>query len=233
VWNPFDVVDGSDPEPVESILRAAPEAYRARQLRAVTLADYVRRAEEVEGVARAMARYFWTGSWRTVRVLIDPDASHATSAGQLRPALKREVMAHLEAVRLIGEDLEIRAPKYVPLEIEVRLCLYPDVWPEDVRWRLEQEFSTGWTAQGRRGFFHPDEWTFGQALHRSQIEGRVHQVPGVEHLLHIHMRRFHALSVASTEVIHAGVEEILQVLNDPDNRERGMITFDLRGGRQA
>jgi hypothetical protein len=28
--------------------RNAPEAYRARQLRAVTLADYVRRAEEVE-----------------------------------------------------------------------------------------------------------------------------------------------------------------------------------------
>ena len=34
----------------EKIRRNAPEAYRARQLRAVTLADYVRRAEEVPGV---------------------------------------------------------------------------------------------------------------------------------------------------------------------------------------
>src|SRR6266545_954464 len=72
VWNPFDVVDGADPEPVERILRNAPEAYRARQLRAVTLADYIRRAEEVPGVARAVARYAWSGSWRTVRIVLDP-----------------------------------------------------------------------------------------------------------------------------------------------------------------
>ena len=50
------------------MLRNAPEAFRARQLRAVTLADYVKRAEEVGGVSRAVARYAWTGSWRTVRI---------------------------------------------------------------------------------------------------------------------------------------------------------------------
>ena len=72
VWNPFDVTDGRDPESPEKIRRNAPEAYRTRQLRAVTLADYVRRAEEVPGVSRAVARYAWTGSWRTVRVVIDP-----------------------------------------------------------------------------------------------------------------------------------------------------------------
>ena len=72
VWNPFDVTDGREPESVDKIRRNAPEAFRARQLRAVTLADYARRAEEVSGVSRAVARYAWTGSWRTVRVVIDP-----------------------------------------------------------------------------------------------------------------------------------------------------------------
>ena len=75
VWNPFDVTDGRDPEPPEKIRRKAPEAYRARQLRAVTLADYVRRAEEVPGVSRAVARYAWTGSWRTVRI-VDRSGRH-------------------------------------------------------------------------------------------------------------------------------------------------------------
>src|SRR5207244_3256480 len=70
-WNPFDVADGREPEPVERMRRHAPEAFRARQLRAVTLADYVARAEEVPGVSRAVARYAGTGSWRTVRVTID------------------------------------------------------------------------------------------------------------------------------------------------------------------
>ena len=48
---------------------------------------------------------------------------------------------------------------------------------------LEQEFSDGWTSDGRRGFFHPDEWTFGQALHRSAIEGRIHRVAGIKHVV--------------------------------------------------
>ena len=70
------------------VRRNAPEAFRARQLRAVTLADYVRRAEEVPGVSRAVARYAWTGSWRTVRVdrsirsgttVLDGRAARATS----------------------------------------------------------------------------------------------------------------------------------------------------------
>jgi len=65
VWNPFDCVDGRAPEPVSEIVRRVPEAYRARQLRAVTLADYAHRAEELAGVARAQASYAWTGSWRS------------------------------------------------------------------------------------------------------------------------------------------------------------------------
>ena len=42
VWNPFDVTGARAPEPREVILRNVPEAYAARQFRAITLADYVR-----------------------------------------------------------------------------------------------------------------------------------------------------------------------------------------------
>jgi uncharacterized phage protein gp47/JayE len=97
-WNPFDVTDGADPEPAAKILRNVPEAYRARQLRAVTTQDYVARAEEVPGVSRAAAAYRWTGSWRAVRVTIDP-----TDTTELRPELAARVAQHLEAVRLIGK----------------------------------------------------------------------------------------------------------------------------------
>ena len=228
-WNPFDVTDGGDPEPVAKILRAAPEAFRARQLRAITLPDYIARAEEVAGVSRAVARYAWTGSWRTVRIVIDP-----VGTTTLRPALRDAVSAHLEALRLIGEDLEIRPPRYVPLSIVVRACVREDVWREDVQAFLEQEFSDGWTPDGRRGFFHPDAWTFGQALHRSEIAGRVHTVAGIEHLLSIEMERFNEPTPGTPqpEVMEMAFDEIVQVLNNVDHLEKGRITFDLRGGRQ-
>ncbi len=228
-WNPFDVTDGRNREPAEKVLRNAPEAYRIRQLRAVTLGDYVRRAEEVEGVSRASARYQWTGSWRTVRIAIDP-----VGTTELTDDVRRRVARHLEAVRLIGEDLEIRAPRFVPLEIHVAACLHPEYWPEDLRFVLEQEFSDGFTPDGRMGFFHPDRWTFGRALHRSEIEGRVHQVRGIEHIQSITMERFNEPGPAQADAsaIEARPEEIFLVVNDPDHMEQGFIRFSLDGGRR-
>ncbi len=235
--NPFDVTDGRDPESPERVRRNAPEAFRARQLRAVTLADYVRRAEEVPGVSHAVARYAWTGSWRTVRVTIDPagfvalgDPRSQTLWNELRP----RVAAHLEAVRLIGEDLELRPPRYVPLDIRVVVCADPAYWREDIRFVLEQELSDAWTSDGRRGFFHPDEWDFGEDLHRSAIEGRIHRIAGIQHIVSITMKRFSAPlpGIAGAEVLEMAFDEVVLLANDPDHLERGLIRFDVLGGRQ-
>jgi hypothetical protein len=229
VWNPFDVTDGRDFEPPEKIRRNAPEAYRARQLRAVTLADYVRRAEEVPGVSRAVARYAWTGSWRTVRIVIDPAGTTAFDE-----PLRADVAAHLESVRLIGEDLELRPPRFVALAVRIVVCAHEGYWREDLRFVLEQEFSDSYTSDGRRGFFHPDEWTFGQALHRSAIAGRVHRVAGVKHAVSIGMKRFNAPTpgMPAPEVLEMAFDEVVLVANDPDHFERGFVRFEVQGGRQ-
>lgn len=242
VWNPFDVVDGRDPEPVAEIVRRVPEAYRQRQLRAVTLADYARRAEELAGVAHAHARYAWTGSWRTVRVAIDPVGTTV-----LAEPLRRAIADHLEAVRLIGEDLEVRPASYVPLDIRLTLCIESAYWPEDLRTVLEEEFSDGWTRDGRCGFFHPDAWTFGQPLHASQLIGRALAVTGVGRVLRLSMRRWNpgtggglteididpsALPESNLEKLEVGPSEIIVVANDPDHLETGRITFEITGGRR-
>jgi hypothetical protein len=226
-WNPFDVTNGRAPEPVAEIIRRVPEAYRARQLRAVTLSDYVNRAQEVSGVSRAAASYAWTGSWRTVRITIDPIGSTTLS-----DELRRDVAAYLEAVRLIGEDLEIRAPRFVPLEIQIALCADANTWPEDIRFILEQEFSSGFTPDGRMGFFHPDLWTFGQPLHASQIIGRLQRIEGVEHVISVTLRRWNEATSAGDEITNLRHNEIIRVTNDPDHLELGFIFFDIQGGRR-
>lgn len=242
VWNPFDVTDGREPEPVSSLVRRAPEAYRRRQLRAVTLDDYAARAEEVDGVAHARARYRWSGSWRVVRVAIDP-----VGGGTLAPGLRDRIAAHLEALHLIGDDVELRAASYVPLDIRVTLCAKSDYWVEDLRLELEMAFSDADLPGGGRGLFHPDEWTFGQPLHASQVIGRALAVTGVERVLKLSMRRFNPGSGGGLTVVEIDLDqlpesavqrldfgdfEILQVANDPDHLERGRIGFDIRGGRR-
>lgn len=226
-WNPFDADNGRGPEPAVEIIRRVPEAYRARQLRAVTLDDYRRRAEEVPGVARAAASYAWTGSWRTVRIAIDP-----LGTDTLEDGLRLAVAHHLETVRLLGEDLEIRPPRFVPLDIVVKLCAAPGYWPEDLKYVLEQEFSDGWTPDGRPGFFHPDRWTFGQGIHVSQILGRVQQVQGVDHVVSLELKRWNDAGAAADQVEGLRPNEIILVRNDPDHRERGFIDFFVGGGRQ-
>lgn len=226
-WNPLDVSDGRAPEPVAEIIRRVPEAFRTRQLRAVTLTDYEDRAEELEEVSRAAARYAWTGSWRTVQVAVDPKGSTV-----LDTELTGKVARHLEAVRLIGEDIEIRPPRPVPLEIEVVVCVHPHYWPEDVSYILEQEFSESFLPDGRSGFFHPDNWTFGQSLHVSQLTGRIQEVAGVDHVKTVTMKRFNRPGTPSEEIIEVRANEIIQVRNNPDHMEEGSITFFVEGGRR-
>ena len=227
VWNPFDVTNGRTPEPVVEIIRRVPEAYRFRQLRAITLQDYVKRAEELPEVSKAAARYAWTGSWRTVQIAIDPVGTTVLDDG-----LREELARHLNAVRLIGEDLEIRPPQFVPLDIRVKLCIYPDYWPEDLKFLLEQEFSDGFTADGRMGFFHPDRWTFGQKLHPSQILGRIQAIDGVEHVISIRLKRWNEKTPGTDKIANLRPNEIIQVGNDPDHMEKGLIKFDVKGGRR-
>jgi hypothetical protein len=227
VRNPFDVINGTQPEPAAEIIRNAPEAYRYRQLRAVTLKDYVRRAEEVDGVSRAAAAYAWTGSWRTVRITIDPRGTT-----ELTPGLRARVADYLKSVRLIGEDLEIRPPRYVPLDVQLAVCASPEFWPEDVAFALRDEFSDSFTVDGRPGFFNPDRFTFGQALHASEIIGRAQAVTGVEHVISLTMKRWNDRAAPSDAIVNLRPNEIILVANDPDDQERGFITIDVRGGRR-
>lgn len=241
-WNPFDVTNGRSPETADIIRRRVPEAYRARQQRAITLADYVKRAEELPFVQRAAAAYGWTGSWRTVTLTLDP-----RGASDLLPEQVAEAHAYLEPLRLIGEDLEIRPPDLVPLDICLIVCAHPRFWPEDLVVELEDAFSEGYTASGARGFFHPDNWTFGQTLHASQIIARALDVEGVDRALSIGMAKWDQAGGPALEVveldhttaeppealkIETGPNQIIRVANDPSALELGRIEIIVKGGRQ-
>ena len=176
-------------------------------------------------------------------------AAGAAAGGVLIAAVPAPAVpaATLEAMRHVTGSAQVQPGKVslalpplsengnsVPLEVRVVVCAGEAYWREDVRFVLEQEFSTSWTSDGRRGFFHPDEWTFGQSLHRSAIEGRNHRVTGVKHVVRITMKRFSSRVPATpgTEVLDMGFDEVLLLANDPSHLERGLIRFTVQGGRR-
>jgi hypothetical protein len=234
VTNPLAAVGGTEPESMDAVRELAPHAFRT-QLRAVTSTDYATSATEIEQVQRAVARRRWAGSWYAQEVTLDLVAAHASDA-----ALVQSVQQRLEARRLAGVDVELAPPVPVPLEIVVGVCVADGYLRADVRAALLTRMSSGVLPDGSRGFFHPDEFTFGQSLYVSDLVAAVMGVPGVT-WVDVHDEgedgelRFRRMGrephgeVAAAR-IDAAAREVLRADSDPSTPESGRFDVVLRGG---
>lgn len=163
VWNPLAAAGGVDPETMEQVRQFAPQAFRVQE-RAVTPADYVEVTQRRADVQRAAATLRWTGSWYTAFVTVDRAGGLAVD-----DRFARDLRGYLNRYRLAGYDLEINGPIFVPLELALLICVKRDHFRSDVKQTLLRTFSNQTLPDGRRGFFHPDNFSFGQPLYLSRI----------------------------------------------------------------
>jgi hypothetical protein len=234
VTNPLPACGGIAAEPLEQVRLHAPQAFRT-QRRAVTEADYARMTERFPGVQRAQATRRWTGSWYTMFITVDRLGGLPVSA-EFEANLRR----HLEQYRLAGHDLEIDAPRYVALDIAFTVCVKPGYLPGDVEQALLKRFGTRDLDHGRRGFFHPDNFSFGDPLYLSRMIAAAMEVPGVawvdaEPAEEKPGHRFLRLGEQGADHYTSGrIEmqrlEVLRLDNDPNAPENGRIEFLMEGG---
>lgn len=226
VRNPLPAQGGRDPESMEEVRQYAPEAFRVQE-RAVTEEDWAEVTRRDPEVQRAAARFRWTGSWFTVFVTID-----RKGGGKVDAAFAEEMRARLERYRIAGYDLEVRAPVFVPLDILMRVCVQPGYFQSEVEKVLLAAFSNRDLPDGRRGFFHPDNFTFGQPVFLSQIYSLAMQQRGVAS---VEVKRFQRWGAQANQEIDRGLLrpaalEIVQLDNDRNFPENGKLEFDVQGG---
>jgi hypothetical protein len=228
VRNPLAAWGGIDPEPIEEVKQLAPAAFHAEQFRAVTEEDYARAAERHREVSKAVATFRWTGSWHTVFVTIDP-----VGRTDVPPELERRVREWVTRFTQAGYDLEIDPPIFVPLEIELDVCVVPDHFRADVEEALLTALGNRTLPDRSRGFFHPDNFTFGQALYLSQLYAAVERVEGVDSALITKFQRFGRVPDRELEEgrIPMGRLEIARLDNDPSFPENGVLQFNMLGGK--
>ena len=228
VRNPLPATGGSRAETMEEARQYAPQAFRVQQ-RAVTEADYAEVAERHVGVQKAVANFRWTGSWHTVFLNVDRTGGFSSRDDD---EFRQELHDHVERFRLAGYDLEINDPIFVPLEILIDVCVKDGFFQGDIKQQLRKVFSNSDHAAGSRGFFHPDNWTFGQPLYLSRIYRAAISVEGVASVQVKTFKRFRKLATDELEegVLETGSLEIIQLDNDPSAQENGKIEFRMFGG---
>jgi hypothetical protein len=236
VRNPLPARGGMDPEPISEVKLFAPSIFRQQLQRAITADDYARIAERnpkrIEerhpGVQRAGAMLRWNGSWYEVQVAIDPLGS-----AQASEALLREIEGNLYPFRRMGHDLRVVPARYAWLDIAMDICVKPDYLRSHVKAALLERFSNRILPDGKGGFFHPDNLTFGEGIFMSRLVAKALDVEGVESAQVTRLQRQFERPNHEIEngVLPLRPLEIARCDNDPSFPEHGKLELTVRGGR--
>jgi hypothetical protein len=144
----------------------------------------------------------------------------------------------VERYRIAGHDLEVNGPRYVPLDIALRICVKPDYFRSNIKAALLRIFSNRTLPDGSRSIFHPDNFTFGTPVYLSQLLAAAQAVEGVES---VQVTKFQRKNQFDAQALADGVRpgsaltfgrlEIAQLDNDPNFAERGTFTLEMGGGK--
>jgi hypothetical protein len=230
--NPLPAYGGTNPETLNEIKLMAPYAFRSDLQRAITPSDYALLAErDIEEVQRANSRLRWTGSWYEMQVAVDTEGhSEATKK------LLDKVDHRLRRCRRISHDLRVSEAQNVPLELSLLICVDPHYQAGHVKRALLERFSNRVLADGTKGFFHPDNLTFGEGIFVSRIVAEAKAVTGVENVVVEKLQRFGDTEVDRERILEFGVLElqpfeIARLDNDASFPENGVLNLEMRGGR--
>ena len=113
-----------------------------------------------------------------------------------------------------------------------RCASSPGYFTSDVKHGLLEELGSIDLSDGRRGFFHPDNFTFGQRVYLSQIYAAAMEVAGINWVRATRFQRFGRApnQELENEVLDTGRTEIARLDNDPSFPENGKLELVMRGG---
>ena len=236
VRNPVGAAGGLDPEPVTTIRIAAPHAFQ-RQRRAVTPADYAAAAQEHGDVQRAQATRRWTGSWHTIFLAVDRlggrEVDAAFEASTARPS--RQPSPRRTRSRRSCRRISCRSTSR-STSASARITI-----PATSSATCSTPFPAAIRGGGKPGFFHPDNFTFGDNILLSRIIARGMAVEGVKWIGTKDasgriLGRFGRLDqpdidYQDTAEIPVAADEVARLDNDPSQPDFGRLRLIMAGGR--
>jgi hypothetical protein len=222
--NPFPAQGGLAPETLAEAKLMSPHAFRTQIQRAILPEDYaallMRHFSNV--IQRSAAILRWTGSWYEVWAALDP-----LGGAQPGASLLADATACLNDYRRMGHDLFVDAGDDVPIDLQLSICTLPGYQKAAIKSELLDLFGSRRLPDGRLGFFHPDNLTFGQGIAASRIVALAGAVPGVESVQVDRLEQSQEGTDGELEAgfLAIGPFEIARLDNDPNAPENGRLAI--------
>jgi hypothetical protein len=228
IRNPLPARGGQEAEPISEAKLFAPHLFRRRLERAIAAADYEALTERNPKIQNASAELTWTGSWYEAEVAIDPVGREDADE-----TLVAEITDYLQGFRRMGHEVRVVPARYVPLELKIEVSVLPHYQRAHIKAALLGLFSNRVLPRQKRGFFHPDNLTFGEGIEVSRIIALAQSVEGVQS---VEVKKFQRLFEPPNGELEDGVlalrnSEIAQLDNDPNFPEKGKLEVRVQGGR--
>ena len=170
VDNPVAATGGAERESLDVARQQAPATLRTLW-KAVTKADYQALCEGFPGVAKAQvldANDCLNIRLYTVRICVAPEGGGLPTA-----QLKGELLAFLDARRVLTVEVLLDDPRYHPVPMMAEVYVYPGERLDTVRQRVEETLANNFAFERQ---------TFGQAIYPSDLIALLDAVPGVSHV---------------------------------------------------
>ena len=147
------------------------------QARCITLADYEAVAESHPDVEAARAHWQWVATSHSVVL-------HILRRNRLEvdSAFQQAIQDYMRPYQIIGSDIQVHGPEIVPVYLRLKFTPNPHASRNTIREALIAAFSD----KDPKGFFWPQNFSFGQSLYRSQIITHAAQVSGIQEVKLLH-----------------------------------------------
>jgi hypothetical protein len=207
---------GRDAESLNHIKLHAPHALKTLD-RAIIADDYVQilRREfpnTIRGVHCSIANDL-------VSIAVDP------TTGNSFDSLKQQVEAVIEKYRRIGHLITLQPAIRVGIAAKMNVTTELGQSLSRVRLELLERFGTGVLPNGDPAFFNPDRYTFGDAIHRSQIVAEAMKVKGVVNVVLPKFAKWNDLG--SVDSLVFADNEIPILLNNPSDPKTGTLELEV------
>jgi hypothetical protein len=229
ITNPLPAFGGNDPQSIEDAKIQGPKSLKIQQ-RAVVLSDYenlvfqkfphyIRHAKAVSvfksGIRSNSSARGGGGGGDIKSVFIYLDAKAGI---KLDSDLLMKIKEYIDTIKLIGYSIHVESANYIPIEIAIDVFITNGFNSIDIRNKIKMSFSSKNNLDGSKGFFHADNFGFGDYLFVSKLFETLKKTPEVKYGI---ITKFKKLDISSfsSSFVNNNFNFVYSFSNENQDRE--------------